>query len=141
MSLPKLSPVDLDTLVFKRFKGVYGYAGAWAYKDDPQTFSAEWLKMFRHCSKDEVSRGVDVWMTRKVSEWPKPGELLDVIKDTAPKRSGTMVKDSWREEDCPCGRPGCGWHWYDLRPGVYRLVNDCVARRDGLTLHSFGDAA
>lgn len=137
MSLPKLSPTDLDTLVFKRFRGVYGYAGAWAMKEDPATFSAEWLKMFRHLSPREVTRGVDVWMTRKVSEWPKPGELLDCIKDSEPKRDGTVYKDSVREDACGCGTPGCGWHWYDLENGRYRLKQDCEAHRRGLTRHAF----
>lgn len=136
MSLPKLTPTDLDTLVFKRFRAVFNLSGAWAMKDDPTTFAAEWLRVLQWSSPAEVKRGVDAWLASGKDKWPTPGQLFHQIQETQPKRV-YAAKVEAELEQCPCGTAGCGWHFYDLRPGVYRLKQDCVAQRDGLTRHSF----
>lgn len=127
MTLPKLTPTDLDLLVFKRLKAIYGMKGAWAMKDDPAAFTVEWMKMFRYFHPEEMTRGVDIWLTKSKDEWPRPGQLLECIVDSRPKKESVAFVDALDEDACGC-QPGCRWRRYHLENGGMRRLQDCQAK-------------
>lgn len=130
MSLPKLTPTDLDTLVFKRFRAVFNLSGAWALKDDPSTFAQEWMRVLKWSHPEEVSRGVDRWLAGGKDKWPTPGQLFHCILETQPQRRQEMMAEE--ESD-----------WYafpvtakDVQGPRYRLMPFSQARANGMNLVS-----
>lgn len=93
--------------VFQRLHSIYGFAGAWALKDEGEEarlFKAEWLRVLRWCTSTEIDAAVDLWVGSGKEAWPKPGQLLGMVLEARPTRAS--LGDT----------PPSGWFAFPVKP-------------------------